>query len=333
MEVKYSNASSVPLSIAVFLATDHYDYDDDPNTISATTLIRPLRQIILSSRVPDGIGTIDLLSMMQARMGTAIHNGIEIAWKQHYAKALSSLGYPQSMIERVRINPQPSEVTEGIIPVYLEQRAKRQVGKYFVSGKFDIIIDGRLEDVKSTSAFVVVSGSNDEKFSLQGSIYRWLNPSLITKDSMAIQYIITDWNKHRAQADPKYPQQRHYEKVLPLKSVLETDAWIRRKVQQIDAYWDAPEDELPLCSDSDLWRTEPTFKYYKNPTNATAGKRSTKNFETLHDARLRLIEDGNVGVIKEIPGQVTACKYCKAFPICSQKDALIANGDLVMGTP
>ena len=44
----YLNPSQVPLSLAVFLATDNYDYE--PDTISATGLIRPLRQIILAKR-------------------------------------------------------------------------------------------------------------------------------------------------------------------------------------------------------------------------------------------------------------------------------------------
>jgi hypothetical protein len=43
-----------------------------------------------------------------------------------------------------------------------------------------------------------------------------------------------------------------------------------------------------------------------------------------------MAEDGNVGLVKEVPGQVTACKYCPAFSICSQKDALIAAGDLIL---
>ena len=54
---KYINTEDTPLSVAVFLATDHYDYD--PNTISATRLLKPIRQTILSGRVPkeaQGIG-------------------------------------------------------------------------------------------------------------------------------------------------------------------------------------------------------------------------------------------------------------------------------------
>jgi hypothetical protein len=81
-----------------------------------------------------------------------------------------------------------------------------------------------------------------------------------------------------------------------------------------------------LCTDEDLWRTEPVYKYYANP-NKTA--RSTKNFDSKQDAYVFMAQAGK-GIVLEKPGQVTACKYCSAFSLCSQKDALINAGDLVL---
>ena len=324
---KYANTSSVPLSLAVFLASDFYDPDQDENTISATALIKPLRQIVLSARVPEDMTPVDLVNMVPSRMGTAIHDAIERSWKLNYRMALRLLGYPNRVIEKIRINPKPEELTDGVIPIYMEQRAKKTVGKFTVTGKYDFIGDGRVEDFKSTSTYTAMNNTNDEKYIWQGSIYRWLNPVIITKDEMAIQFIFTDWSKAKAMQDPKYPQQRIQQRLLPLKSLQETDAFVNRKLNQIEQYWDAKEEDLPLCTDADLWRSEPVFKYYKNPEKRA---RSTKNFDNRHDAQLRYIEDGSVGVVVEQPGQVTACKYCPAFAVCSQKDALIASGDLVL---
>ena len=324
---KYANTSSVPLSLAVFLATDNYDHDQDENTISATALIKPLRQIVLSARVPENMTPVDLVNLVPSRMGSAIHDAIERSWKDNYPNALASLGYPKRVIEKIRINPKPEELTDGVIPIYMEQRAKKTVGKFTVTGKYDFIGDGRVEDFKSTSTYTATNNTNDEKYIWQGSIYRWLNPQIITKDEMAIQFIFTDWSKAKAMADPKYPQQRIQQRILPLKSIQETDAFVTRKINQIEQYWDATEEQLPPCTDTDLWRSEPVFKYYKNPEKRT---RSTKNFDNRHDAQLRYIEDGSVGIVVEQPGQVTACKYCPAFAVCSQKDALIASGDLVL---
>jgi hypothetical protein len=323
----YGNVSSVPLSLAVFLATDNYDYNHDPLTISATSLIKPLRQIILSSRVPADLSAIDLTQMVPLRMGTAIHDAIERSWMVNHVQAMKALGYPDRVIAKVRINPEPGTLGPDDIPIYMEQRAHRKVGKYTISGKFDFVGDGRVEDFKTTSTYTWVNNTNDDKYILQGSLYRWLNPTIVTKDEMAIQFIFTDWSKAKAMQDPKYPQSRIQQKLLPLKSIPETDAFVRRKLQQIEAYWDTPEEEIPHCTDEDLWRSEPVYKYYKDPSKTA---RSTKNFPTRQEAVLRYIEDGSKGLVKEVPGQATACKYCQAFAVCGQKDSLIASGDLLM---
>lgn len=324
---KYGNTSSVPLSLAVFLATDSYDYNDDPNCISATALLKPLRQLVLSARVPVEDAVIDLAQMMSSRLGTAIHDGIERAWKTNYARAMADIGLPNGVIKKVLINPKPEELTDGCIPIYLEQRAYRQAGKFKISGKFDFIGDGRVEDFKSTSTYTYMNQTNNDKYAWQGSIYRWLQPEKITKDEMAIQFIFTDWSKAQASSNPNYPQQRFQQQIFQLKSLPETEAFIKRKLEAIERYWDAPENELPPCSDEELWRSEPIWKYYKNPQKTA---RSTKNFDIKQEAYIRLSEDGNVGIVKEVPGQVMACKYCQAFPVCSQKDQLIASGDLIM---
>jgi hypothetical protein len=92
---------------------------------------------------------------------------------------------------------------------------------------------------------------------------------------------------------------------------------------------DAPEEEIPQCTDEDLWRSDPVFKYYKN--GDITAKRSTKNFDTHQEAVIYMsTENGGKGAIKEVPGQVTACKYCPAFMACTQKDSFIASGDLVL---
>lgn len=325
---RYSNVSSVPLSMAVFLATDSYDHNPDPHTISATSLLKPLRQLILSSRIDQDDSPVDLAQMVPSRMGSAIHDSIERAWLTNYEGALAQLGYPKKVIEKVRINPKPEDLQDGLIPIYLEQRSHKKVGKWTVSGKFDFVGDGRVEDFKSTSTYTAINKTNDDKYIMQGSIYRWLNQSMITKSEMAIQFIFTDWSAAKARADQNYPQSRIQQRILPLKSVQEIDHYVRQRLNQIEMYMNAPEESIPLCSDEDLWRSEPQWKYYKNPSKMS---RSTKNFDSKQDAYLRLSEDGNVGVVKEVPGQVTACKYCSAFSLCTQKDALIASGDLLLG--
>lgn len=333
MTQRYNNNSNIPLSLAVFLATDHYDHNDDPNTISATTLIKPLRQIILAARIPEADAVLDLASMMQSRIGTAIHTGIETAWVNEDLRraALFALNYPKRVVDLVRINPTANEVEENpdIIPVYMEQRLSKKVGKWTVSGKFDFIGAGRLEDFKSTTSFVVQNHTNDDKFSWQGSLYRWMGPHIITKDHMAIQFIVRDWSAQRAKADPTYPQAMNVERIIPLRSLQETEMFVKNKLALIEQYWDADEDKIPHCTNDELARSEPVYKYYSDPEKANAGGRSTKNFESKDEAYVHLNKMGK-GVIKDVPGQVTACRYCAAFAVCTQKDALVSAGDLIL---
>lgn len=329
MTSRFANVSEVPLALAVFLASDYYDHSDDPTEISATTLLKPLRQIILATRVPEGDGLVNLADMMNSRMGTAIHDGIEKAWTTNYKVAMKSMGYPDRVIERIAINPKPEALVANpeLIPIHMEQRLKRKIGKWTVTGKFDFVGEGKVQDFKSTSTFTYKKQVNAEKYTQQGSIYRWLDSKLITQDNMEIHYIFTDWKPSMAKTDPAYPPKRFHTQSFPLMSMLETENFIRRKLELIEEFWDADEDDIPLCDDSELWRSEPQFKYYKNPAKTA---RSTKNFDTRAEAMIRMAEDGNVGVVKEVPGQVTACKYCPAFAACTQKDQLVAAGDLVL---
>lgn len=327
MKQRYTNVSNVPLSMAVFLATDQYDYVDDPNYISTTSLIKPLRQLILASRVKQEDTSVDLVNMVPSRMGSAIHDTIERAWKTNYRGAMELLGYPKRVIDRVAINPSKEELTDDTVPIYLEQRSFKKVGKWTIGGKFDFVGDGRVEDFKSTSTYTAINKTKDDDYILQGSIYRWLQPDIITRDEMAIQFIFTDWSAAKAKSDPSYPQARIQQRVLKLKSLAETDAFIKRKLRLIEQYWDSPEEEIPYCTDEELWRSEPVFKYYKNPAKTS---RSTKNFDTKQEAYQRLAEDGHVGMVVEQPGQVTACRYCPGFGLCTQKDQLVAAGDLLL---
>ena len=186
MPALYGNVSAVPLALAVFLASDYYDYNSDLDTVSATTLLKPLRQIILPSRIPAGDGLVDLAAMMNNRMGAAIHDGIEKAWITNYRTAMQALGYPARIIDKIVINPQPGYDLEDRIPIYLEQRLKRKTGKWTISGKFDFVGEGRVQDFKSTSVWTYKNQVNSQKYTQQGSIYRWLDPQLITQSEMDI---------------------------------------------------------------------------------------------------------------------------------------------------
>ncbi len=325
---EYTNKHDVSLALAVFLMYDDYGYDDRPNSVSATGIMRPLRQLVLSQQNKQALKVVDISDLVASRMGSAIHNGCEQAWTDpaNIAKALKVLGASDESITQVVVNPE--SVEEEQIPVYVEQRTEAPLGDFIITGKYDLILDGTLNDYKSTSVWTYIYDSNAWNYTVQGSIYKWLNQDKITSDYININYIFTDWSASKARQDPKqYPQQRVLTKKYPLWSTSEIEYWLANKLDQYQALADAPQEMLPECTDEELWASVTVHKYYKNPNALT---RSTKNFNDLDEALIRKADDGDVGTIVTVPGEVKACRYCPVVGLCTQAEGYLASGRLVL---
>lgn len=324
----YTNTTGIALPLAAFLASDDYDYQE--GHISVTTLLKSVRQIVLGFRqTPDSI-KYDIADLVSSRMGSAIHTAIEDVWTnpRKIVKALKSLGYPDAVISRIIVNPSEERLAAAgpmAIPVYLERRSVLEIEGFKVSGKFDFVAEGRVEDFKSTSVYGYMNQTNAQKYILQGSLYRLLNQDIITQDTLRINYVFTDWSKASARKDSRYPQSRTLSQVYPLMSIPDSENYVRTKLIQVKQLSNTAEEHLPKCTDEDLWRDSAVYKYYKNPEKLT---RSTGNFDTYAEALTRYNADGSVGVIKEVKGKVKACKYCKVAAICTQKDEYLQDGSL-----
>lgn len=321
--MKITNEHDVSLALAVWLLHDEYDYVDNPKYLSATTLLKPLKQIVMKHRVDFSNESIDVMDFAQASMGTGLHDSIEKAWKLGHKSALKKLGYPDRVVNAVVINPTKEDFDKNpdLIPVYIERRGTKNLRGWLIGGKFDIVTEGLLQDFKSTSTYSWVAGSRDDEHKMQGSIYRWIHDDVITEDVIRINYIFTDFVKYMAANNPKYPARRIMHKDIPLLSYERTEAWLNEKLQLIEKYWDAPESEIPECTDEELWRTEPQFKYFSDPAKVDVpGARSTKNFDDMISARKFMAEKGGKGAIKVVEGQVKRCEYCAVAPICKQRE-------------
>lgn len=321
-----TNRSDISLALAVWLLHDEYDSQAGKfnKYISATSIMKPLRHILLPRRMDVGDNVIDVEDFIARSMGHALHDSVEKAWVHGYARSLKLLGYPQHLIDRVRINPTDDEVraSNEIIPIYMEQRLFREIDGWTVGGKFDFVTEGIVQDQKSTSAYAWLLGSRDDDYKLQMSLYRWLDAGQplrkITEDYGRINFIFTDWQKMQAKQNPNYPQKKVEFKEISLLSLDETEQWLRHKLSLIDKYKEVAEPNLPECTDEELWRSEPVFKFYSDPMK-TSG-RSTKNFDNLNDALSFKTSKGGQGIIKTVPGEPKRCGYCEAFAICTQKD-------------
>jgi len=323
-----TNRSNIPLALAVWLLHDEYDYINRPNYFSLTTLLKPLRQIILPRRIEPGLADPpDLEDFIARALGHSLHDSIEKAWKVGYARSLKLLGHPQHVIDRVIINPTDEyrQTHPECIPVFLEQRAYRKVMvngvEYEIGGKFDMVAEGILTDNKSTSVYAQIFGGRDEDYKLQMSGYDWLDKAQpmpkITADYGVIHFIFTDWQKSQVLAGNNYPPSRLGKKSIALYSEPEMDRWVKNKLTLIQKYMNVSETQLPECSPEELWMSAPKFKYYADP--AKTGGKSTRNFDTKQDASKHLAASGK-GVVIEVRGEPKRCGYCPAFPVCTQRE-------------
>ena len=329
MSFKYTNKANVSLPLAVWLMHDDYDYDSRTNVISATSLLKPTRALVLKYQNAGLDKSVDITDLVSARMGSAIHTIAEKAWLHtpNIKNALAALG-TSNLTGQFIVNPSDDvlkDMQESSIPVYVEQRHETTVGDYIISGKYDLVLDGTLSDYKSTSVWTYIYDSNAMKYTQQGSIYKWLAPDRITDNKVSIQFIFTDWSAANAARDSKYPQSRVLTRDYPLWSTDQTENYIKDKLQDVTSLLDKPQEQLPQCTSEELWESATKYKYFKNPD----AQRATKNFDTLDEANIRLATEG-LGTIKTVPGEAKACRYCEVVEVCDQAQSLINQGRLIL---
>lgn len=324
--MQFSNKHNVPLPLALWLTVDEYEPSKHDLEISATGLLKSPRYILAQLRqkfpekFPEHLRPVkvesseailpDIQDRIAARIGTAIHSSIEKAWSNYYKEGLIALGYPEAQVSKIVINP--TEPVDGTIPVFQERRLYKSLTidgmTFMISGQFDMVVNGNLHDIKSTSTYSYENGCNDLKYIKQGSIYRWLDPNLITGSKLTINFLFLDWKKYMDNKNTNYPPAKAYFKQYDLMPIYEIEMFIRNKLKQIVKYWEYPLETIPCCSSEDLFTDKPKFKYYKNGSmNST---RSTKNFDTLAEASAYRAKQGFKGEIVEDKGKPFMCPYC-----------------------
>lgn len=320
-----TNEHGIDLPVAVWLLQNGYysgaDIAPEGELISVTGLLKPIRQLILQRQVDIEQEEMDVSDMIASRMGHGLHDSVERAWTEgNWQHAMKRLHYPKKVIDSIQINPNPKDLKKGDIPIYLEQRGFKEIGGVILTGQLDFSINGAYRDLKSTSTFSYTSGSKDEDYRLQGSMYRLIMPEYIWSDKMRIEFIFTDWLKYRAKADKNYPQSRVTHKEFPLLSLKETEEWVLDKLNHIrkEAKYTYLQERLIRCTDKELWKQPDSYKYYSNPETAKKNGRCSKRFDKLADAEAWRTEKGK-GVVTTERGEVKACTYCPAFSVCEQR--------------
>jgi len=327
----YTNTSNIPLPFAIWLAADHgYDLTYDPAVASATEILRPMRSIILSRELAaidaatatDEVVTRDIEEKAAASLGTAVHTAVELAWTQHYKLAMANLGYPHNVIDRICINPVDPDPED--LNMYFEVRTAKQIAGFTLSGKFDLVMEGGVRDIKTTKAYTYMKGTQDKKYMQQGSIYRWLNQDIITSDTMHVDYYFTDWSPvaYDKEKDKNYPPSRMLSKRFDLMTLDDTEQFIRSKLKTIRQLTNLPQQQLPRCTPEELWQNPAKYEYWSKATNT----RCSKIHPTRADAEQMIIDKKGIGFVKERQFEPTFCKFCDARSICTQAAEFVQQG-------
>ena len=317
----YTNKTGIPLNLAVWLCHDTYDHIDSKNYISATGLLKPLKAIELQKRHKDQLAQLDLADLISSRLGTAVHEAAETPWKDPIKvkeHLVNNLGSNELIAETVVINPSPESIKPEQTPIYLEKRTIKDIEidgtTYHIGGKFDFVQNGVLRDLKTTSVWTYVFNSTED-YKKQGSIYRWLNPDIITSEDFYIDFLFTDYKKTN-QYGSDYPPSRILSKKIPLYSLEDTEAFIKERIRSlIEISKQTSQLTMKDCTSEELWQRDPVWKYYKDPSKTN---RSTKNFDNSNDALQRQQSDNNVGIVSKVDGEVVRCRYCSVSNVCLQ---------------
>jgi len=309
----YTNTRNIPLSVAIWLARDLYDRD--PSYISGSELQRSNRQIVLSRRVTQDI---DLSQLIAARLGNAINDAIDAAWKSPYLMRYVKLAGFNPLFE---YDVNPVVLTPGKTPIFIQKRYEEPFMDGVLSGAPDMILNGRLFDYKSTSVFVYQKKTPTD-YIWQLTTYRYLAREYIEDDTATIQFILKDWSKTRAAKDPEYPQTPCPTLLVRVGSAEECKQRLESRVAELAALMSMDDSDLPLCTDEELWLDPPRFAYYKD-SHALPTTRATRVFDTMAEAFAFQTTKSGVGKIEIRKGLPKACDYCSASTICQQRASWI----------
>lgn len=213
------------------------------NKISVTTLLKPLKVILLNRKFPD-TGISDYSGYFSAGVGTSVHKLLQ---------------------ESLQNNP-----------VWLsEVRSEIEIDGFILSGSADAIntSDHSIHDLKTSSVYTYqklkedllkLSNGHDISllptlfdYSFQLSAYKLLNPTLIKSDIGFIHFIFTDWQRNKAKFDTKYPPIMAATVEIPLFDPL---PYIKDKLFAIRMV-ESGRWLFPSCTATDTWNWVRCDKY------------------------------------------------------------------------
>ena len=278
--MKITNRANLP---APFVRMAEDEYKPTPKRYSITTLLKPVKEILLKRRHNEEIEQ-DCSEMIWLLFGKAVHSVLE-----NYGTG-------------------ENEFTEERIEAELENG-------YTVSGVLDFydIDKGEVVDYKTASVWKTIYKDYDD-WKTQGLGYAWLlHQKGLPCNKVTFYAILKDWQTSKAKHDSTYPQ-------LPIarvsfnvskKEISEIDKFIRDKIDLLAKYEGAPDSELPLCTADERWNSGDKYAVMKK-----GRKTAMRVLDSLNEAEEWKIANGGdyietrKGEDKKCNDYCLCCEYC-----------------------
>jgi len=263
---------------------------NNPGRLSATTLLKGIKQIHLTDRHWDELEE-DVEDSVNAIIGTAVHKVLEHEGENEFAEEFVS------------------QELDGIT----------------VTGRIDNydMHKGIVSDYKSVKAWKIIF--NDfEDWRKQGLIYAWL----LIKNGFEVKTcrfiaLIKDHSKREARRDSSYPQNPVfvYEFAVTPEALEEIEAFIKEKIADYKRYRDVADDDIPPCTPKERW-DKPT----KYAVKKGANKRAFRVLDTKEEAEKMAADKGSDYFVEVRPGESTRCaEYCSCCDFCNFYRDNVAN--------
>jgi len=199
----------------------------------------------------------------------------------------------------------------------IEQRIHAKVDGWDISGAIDlqeVTPEGIIiSDYKTTGAWAVMN--EKDEWHQQLNVYAWLVDNVKNDKVIKLQIIaiIRDWSAKEAQNKEGYPQSPIVTIDIPLWTMDERLAYIKRRIKMhSDAQFNIDMgDPIPECGEKDMWEKPTTWALIKE-----GGVRAKRVYDNEAEAKTALIKGY---IIEHRPGERTRCKsYCQVSQFCNQ---------------
>ena len=279
--MQITNHLNLPAPLANAARND--DYSKGEANYSVSQLINPTQQAILFNRYETEL-TEDVSDQVWKLFGKAFH----LLMEKHGGK--NSLS---------------------------EERLHMELAGRKISGAPDYFDGKELWDWKTTKAYA--RRSRLAEWTKQVNAYRFLlNHYKFHAEKQFILALYKDWRKHEALKDAMYPQKDI--EVIPIEMWPhdKTEAYLRGRITLLIANETVNDDNLPECTDEEMWTREQKWKVVKKGKDRAinGGAKDSEEEAKKFMSEQKKPEEHE---IKFVIGVRARCEgYCPVSEFCSQ---------------